>query len=64
MTHGITYLPYTDVIIVMRDGGISETGTYQELLNHNGAFADFLRTYLNDTEDAEEESDTEGKYEG
>jgi len=32
VTHGITYLPQTDNIIVIKDGEISECGTYNELL--------------------------------
>jgi ABC-type bacteriocin/lantibiotic exporter with double-glycine peptidase domain len=33
VTHGIAFLPQVDQIIVMKDGRISETGTYQELLD-------------------------------
>ncbi|XP_036164279.1 multidrug resistance-associated protein 1 [Myotis myotis] len=45
VTHGISYLPQVDVIIVMTGGKISEMGSYQELLARDGAFAEFLRTY-------------------
>ncbi|KAM3916377.1 multidrug resistance-associated protein 1-like [Leptodactylus fuscus] len=45
VTHGISFLPQVDKIIVMSDGRISEVGTYSELLEKNGAFADFLQTY-------------------
>nr|KAF6365704.1 ATP binding cassette subfamily C member 1 [Pipistrellus kuhlii] len=45
VTHGISYLPHVDVIIVMSGGKISEMGSYQELLARDGAFAEFLRTY-------------------
>ncbi|XP_070269018.1 multidrug resistance-associated protein 1 isoform X1 [Myotis yumanensis] len=45
VTHGISYLPQVDVIIVMSGGKISEMGSYQELLARDGAFAEFLRTY-------------------
>ncbi|KAM5227272.1 multidrug resistance-associated protein 1 isoform 2-T2 [Ctenodactylus gundi] len=45
VTHGISYLPQVDVIIVMSGGKISELGSYQELLARDGAFAEFLRTY-------------------
>uniref|UniRef100_A0A8C2SF61 Multidrug resistance-associated protein 1 n=1 Tax=Capra hircus TaxID=9925 RepID=A0A8C2SF61_CAPHI len=40
VTHGISYLPQMDVIIVMSGGKISEMGSYQELLARDGAFAD------------------------
>lgn len=46
VTHGITYLPEVDYIVVMKDGEVSETGTYKELLDKKGAFADFLVQYL------------------
>lgn len=45
VTHGISYLPQVDVIIVMSGGKISEMGSYQELLAQDGAFAEFLRTH-------------------
>uniref|UniRef100_A0A8D0L527 Multidrug resistance-associated protein 1 n=1 Tax=Sphenodon punctatus TaxID=8508 RepID=A0A8D0L527_SPHPU len=47
VTHGVSYLPLMDTIIVMTDGEISEMGSYQELLKQDGAFAEFLRTYAN-----------------
>ena len=50
VTHGITCLPKVDLIITMKDGAVSEVGTYEELLHAGGAFADFIETYLNDSE--------------
>ncbi|XP_063790448.1 multidrug resistance-associated protein 1 isoform X2 [Pseudophryne corroboree] len=47
VTHGVSYLPQMDSIIVMVDGKITEVGSYQELLKQDGAFAEFLRTYAN-----------------
>ena len=46
VTHGITYLPEVDKIIVLKDGEITENGTYKELLEKRGAFADFLIQHL------------------
>ncbi|CAL1544170.1 unnamed protein product, partial [Lymnaea stagnalis] len=43
VTHGIHWLPFVDEIIVMRDGKICETGTYEKLLYNDGDFAQFLR---------------------
>ena len=48
VTHGLTYLPQTDKIIVMKEGKISETGTYTELLEKKGDFADFLIQYFSE----------------
>ncbi|KAG8558237.1 hypothetical protein GDO81_016925 [Engystomops pustulosus] len=47
VTHGVSYLPQMDSIIVMVDGKITEIGSYQDLLKQDGAFAEFLRTYAN-----------------
>lgn len=46
-----------DTILVMSDGEISEMGSYQELLEQDGAFAEFLRTYAN----AEQTIENSGK---
>lgn len=51
VTHGITYLPEVDNIIVLKDGEVSETGTYKQLLEKKGAFADFLLQHLNEVTD-------------
>uniref|UniRef100_A0A8C8SZK8 Multidrug resistance-associated protein 1 n=1 Tax=Pelusios castaneus TaxID=367368 RepID=A0A8C8SZK8_9SAUR len=53
VTHGVSYLPLMDTIIVMTDGKISEMGSYQELLKQDGAFAEFLRTYANADQEVE-----------
>uniref|UniRef100_A0A670YYU0 Multidrug resistance-associated protein 1 n=1 Tax=Pseudonaja textilis TaxID=8673 RepID=A0A670YYU0_PSETE len=45
VTHGVSYLPLMDTIVVLSEGKISEMGSYQELLKHGGAFAEFLHTY-------------------
>ena len=55
VTHAISYLPLMDNIIVMKDGSISEIGTYQELLNNKGEFADFLIEQLQNSEEESEE---------
>ncbi|XP_019521622.1 PREDICTED: multidrug resistance-associated protein 1 [Hipposideros armiger] len=57
ITHGISYLPQVDVIIVMSGGKISEMGSYQELLARDGAFAEFLRTYAGTEQEQAEQDD-------
>ena len=59
VTHGITYLPKVDKIIVLDKGTISEVGTYNELISFDGAFAEFIRTYLNETS-SESDPDSDG----
>lgn len=46
VTHGVTYLPQTDKIVVIKDGEISESATYRELLDRKGAFAEFLLQHV------------------
>ena len=58
VTHGLSFLPQCDQIIVMADGTITEVGTYSELVDNNAAFAEFLRNYAT-TEKEEEETETE-----
>ena len=57
VTHGIGYLKKMDEIIVMKNGTISEQGSYDELLYAQGEFSDFLVQYLADKENSEKEED-------
>ncbi|XP_045495077.1 multidrug resistance-associated protein 1 isoform X2 [Colias croceus] len=50
VTHNVSYLAQTDLVLVLRDGEISEVGTYQQLLEKKGAFAEFLLHHLSDAE--------------
>lgn len=59
VTHGISFLPKVDQIIVIKDGEISETGSFQELLNHQGAFAKFIKTYLAECSEEEDSNENE-----
>ena len=45
VTHGIGFLPQCDYIIVISDGAITEMGTYAELIDNNGPFSQFIKTY-------------------
>ncbi|KAK3802039.1 hypothetical protein RRG08_064632 [Elysia crispata] len=53
VTHGVHWLPLVDAIIVMDQGRITEAGTYEELMTHDGPFAQFVRTYLLEHQDEE-----------
>lgn len=57
VTHGVRYLPFFDQIVVLKDGAISENGTYKELLDQGNEFADFLIQYIQE----EEEKKLEGE---
>ncbi|XP_046325609.2 multidrug resistance-associated protein 1-like [Haliotis rufescens] len=65
VTHGVHWLPQVDTILVLSNGQISEIGTYEELMTHNGAFAQFLTTYLtqhnNEDSDVDEEEEEDAQ---
>ncbi len=55
VTHGIGFFPQCDLVVVMDEGRVSEMGSYSQLIDNDGAFAEFLRTYTNVEEDEEGE---------
>ncbi|KAG5890605.1 hypothetical protein JTB14_005118 [Gonioctena quinquepunctata] len=57
VTHAITYLPQVDKILVLKNGEVSESGTYQELLDRKGAFAEFLLQHISEDAETVEELD-------
>ncbi len=60
VTHGMTYLPQVDNIIVIKEGAISEVGSYKELLERKGAFAEILVQYISEHQEEVEEEDELG----
>ncbi|XP_064596836.1 multidrug resistance-associated protein 1-like [Liolophura sinensis] len=60
VTSGVHWLPLVDKIVVLVDGEISEVGSYDELMTHDGAFAQFLKAYHleKDTDDGEEDENS------
>ncbi|XP_076459189.1 multidrug resistance-associated protein 1-like [Babylonia areolata] len=57
VTHGIGFLSKVDKIVVLKEGQVSEVGSFTQLMDHNGAFAEFLRNYLTDEIDLGESGD-------
>ncbi|NXO09453.1 MRP1 protein, partial [Oriolus oriolus] len=45
VTHNLTLLPHTDLIIVMEEGRISLMGTYQELISRRTNFAELVQVF-------------------
>ena len=45
VTHGVSFLPHVDEIVVLQDGVVSEVGSYNSLRASRGAFSEFLDTY-------------------
>ena len=60
VTHGITHLPQVDNIIVLKHNTVSEQGTYQELLEKKGAFADFIMEHMSNLKECDTEKNDEG----
>uniref|UniRef100_A0A8B9TSD4 Multidrug resistance-associated protein 1 n=1 Tax=Anas platyrhynchos TaxID=8839 RepID=A0A8B9TSD4_ANAPL len=58
VTHGISFLPQVDNIVVLVAGAVSEHGSYSTLLANRGAFAQFLNSYGNHEEEAAEKNTT------
>ena len=56
VTHGISHLPQMDLIVVMKDGRVTECGSYQCLVQKKGPFAEFIIQFLSQ----EKEDDAEG----
>ena len=62
VTHGITFLPKTDYIIVLKEGRISEQGSYEDLIQQKGEFAKFMSEYKSEeNEECEESGGADGK---
>ncbi|VIO86165.1 multidrug resistance related protein 1, putative [Brugia malayi] len=63
VTHGLHYLKYCDRIVVMNDGKITEVGTFQELVQAQKHFAEFLEDFLmnkvKQCKQAQDEGDSE-----
>uniref|UniRef100_A0A3B3WNI9 ABC-type glutathione-S-conjugate transporter n=1 Tax=Poecilia mexicana TaxID=48701 RepID=A0A3B3WNI9_9TELE len=45
VTHGVSFLPCVDEVVVLVNGRVSEVGSYQSLRASKGAFSEFLDTY-------------------
>ena len=46
VTHRASVLPNVDQIVVLKDGSISEFGTFEELIANKGDFAEFVAEYI------------------
>uniref|UniRef100_A0A4X2LLY1 ATP binding cassette subfamily C member 3 n=1 Tax=Vombatus ursinus TaxID=29139 RepID=A0A4X2LLY1_VOMUR len=60
VTHGVSFLSQADLIIVLGDGRVSEAGSFSALLQQEGAFAEFLRNYVPDDDNFQEEDSATG----
>ncbi|XP_035829879.1 multidrug resistance-associated protein 1 [Aplysia californica] len=60
VTHGVHWLPMVDKIVVLRDGEVTEVGSYEELVSHDGDFAQFLKEFFVTNESSEDEAEENG----
>ena len=61
-TNSLTILPEVDVIVVMKDGRIHETGTYDELRMNGGEFAKLLQEHTEEKARHREATTLNGKH--
>jgi ABC-type sulfate/molybdate transport systems ATPase subunit len=54
VTHAISFLPHVDKIVSLENGRITETGTYDELMDKKGPFSEFVKKHM--LEDPKEET--------
>ena len=54
VTHGIGFLSQCDRVVSLKEGRIAEVGTYAELIDQDGPFAEFIRHHSGGT-DVEED---------
>ncbi|KAK4337274.1 hypothetical protein RND71_043272 [Anisodus tanguticus] len=57
VTHNVTVLSQVDKIIVLKNGKISEQGSYNELINSKGEFSEILNLYTNEKQEDENENE-------
>ncbi|XP_062567586.1 multidrug resistance-associated protein 1-like [Saccostrea cucullata] len=61
VTHAISFLPNVDKIINIVNGEVSEVGNYNELMEQNGAFAEFVRNHALEESTSDEGEQSEEK---
>ncbi len=62
MTNSLSFLPQCDRIFMIDDKTICEIGTYAELINKKGAFADFVGKNLTNENKKEKEVKNNGIF--
>jgi ATP-binding cassette, subfamily C (CFTR/MRP), member 1 len=62
VTHGVSFLQQMDQIVVMKAGTITEVGSYRQLLDQKGEFADFLIQYLAEKQDEDNMSSATSQH--
>ncbi|KAI5087921.1 canalicular multispecific organic anion transporter 1 [Silurus meridionalis] len=58
ITHGISFLPHVDEIVVLVDGVVSEVGSYDSLRASKGAFSEFLDIHSKEENKSNEQKES------
>jgi ATP-binding cassette subfamily C (CFTR/MRP) protein 1 len=45
VTNNLSVLPFVDQILVMKNGSITETGSYNQLMDNNGVFSEYIKNF-------------------
>uniref|UniRef100_A0A8R1ETX6 ABC transmembrane type-1 domain-containing protein n=1 Tax=Caenorhabditis japonica TaxID=281687 RepID=A0A8R1ETX6_CAEJA len=61
VTHGLTFTKFADEILVMHDGRLEETGTFDALMKKRGVFFDFMEEYKSSS-DSDTNSETSDDF--
>lgn len=61
ITHQLQFVGYADLVIVLKDGRITEMGSYEELMTAKGEFSNLISTHVTSAEshEGDEEETTE-----
>jgi ATP-binding cassette subfamily C (CFTR/MRP) protein 1 len=56
VTNSLFVLPNVDLIVVLKDGKVSDIGTYDNLMAQKGEFADLISQYSSNKNDEPKEN--------
>ena len=62
VTHSLQYLSQTNLLVVLKQGLVSETGTFRELMDAQGEFAHLMRHFDYDTQASPEPSSSSQSF--
>ncbi|ULT92472.1 hypothetical protein L3Y34_009926 [Caenorhabditis briggsae] len=59
VTHGLTFTKLADEILVLHEGRLEESGTFDALMKKRGVFYDFMEEYKSSSEDSSSQASEE-----
>ena len=62
VTNNLSVLPHVDTIFVMKEGAISEAGSYEQLMSASGEFKTLIQDFGNQQANESEPANTESNY--